>query len=66
MIKPIFILKIISKLVILFIFFTNLYSKPLHKYENAANISNYFSGILSISNNEYNSSYNFLKKTQWP
>ena len=62
MIKPIFILKIISKLVILFIFFTNLYSKPLHKYENAANISNYFSGILSISNNQYNSSYNFLKK----
>ena len=62
MIKLIFILKIISKLVILFIFFTNLYSKPLHKYENAANISNYFSGILSISNNQYNSSYNFLKK----
>ncbi len=56
------IIKLLSQILFLTIVFTSLNAKSLDKYNKASNISNYFSGILSISEDEHNKSYNFLKR----
>ena len=50
------------QIIIFIIFFSTLQAKSLDKFEKGADISNYFSGILLLDNNQYNESYRFLKK----
>ncbi len=63
-----FIFKKLSKIigpiifVIIFIFFSTLHAKNFEKYNNAENLSDYFSGILLLSQSKYSDSYDFLKK----
>ena len=46
------------------IFFSTLHAKKLDDYNNGKNISNYFTGILLLQDNNYEESYNFLKKLE--
>ena len=59
-------LKVKFKLIICFILFLNttnvILAKNLDKFSNAKDISNYFSGVLSINDNQYKKSYSYLKK----
>ena len=48
--------------VIIFIFFSTLQAKNLDKFNKAQSISDYFSGILHLSENQYSESNNFLKR----
>ena len=48
--------------VIIFMFFSTLQAKNLDKYNNANSIADYFSGILLLSQSNYQDSYKFLKK----
>ena len=43
-------------------FFSTLQAKNLDKFNDADRISDYFSGILLLNNNQYNESFKFLKK----
>ena len=54
--------KLITQLFFVIIFFSNLQAKNLDKFNNGDNISDYFSGILLLNDNQYNQSYKFLKK----
>ena len=44
------------------IFFTTVHAKNMDKFNDADRVSNYFSGILLLSENEYNESFKFLRK----
>jgi tetratricopeptide (TPR) repeat protein len=59
-------LKAQFKLIIYLFLFLNasniVLGKNLDKFSNAKDIHNYFSGILSISDNQYEQSYSYLKK----
>ena len=46
--------------VIIFLFTTQ--SKSLDKFDTADSVSNYFSGVLSFNDNEYDKSFKFFKK----
>ena len=48
--------------VIIFIFFSTLQAKNLDKFNKAQSISDYFLGILHLSENPYSKSNDFLKK----
>ena len=48
--------------VISFIFFSTLEAKNYDKFSKADNISDYFSGILLLNENQYGESSKFLKK----
>ena len=48
--------------VINLIFFSTLQAKNYDKFNNADSISNYFSGIIHLNQNEYDESYKYLKK----
>mgnify|MGYP001249199116 FL=1 len=50
--------------VIIFIFFSTSQAKNLDKFEKSNNISNYFFGILLLNENQYEKSYEFLKKLE--
>ncbi len=50
--------------VIILIFFSTSQAKNLDKFEKSNNISNYFSGILLFNENQYEKSYEFLKKLE--
>ena len=54
--------KIIGQIifVIIFLFTSNAYS--LDKFDSADSVSDYFSGILLLNENQYDESYQFLKK----
>ena len=58
-------LKAQFKLIIYFFLFINIpniiLAKNSDKFSDAGDISNYFSGILSINDNEYEKSYSYLK-----
>ena len=60
------LLKLTIKLTIqtffVIIFFSTLHAQNLDKFEKGEDISNYFSGILLLNENQYNESYLFLKK----
>ena len=55
-------LKLIAQLFFVIIFFSSLQAKNLDKFNNGDNISDYFSGLLLLNDNQYNQSYKFLKK----
>ena len=55
-------LKIIGQVIFVIIFFSTLEAKSSNKFNNADNISDYFSGILLLNDNQYNSSFKYLKK----
>ncbi len=48
--------------VINLIFFSTLQAKNYDKFNNADSVSNYFSGIIHLNQNEYDESYKYLKK----
>ena len=55
-------LKIIVQIIFVIIFFSTLEAKNLDKFNDADRVSDYFSGILLLNDNRYNSSSKFLKK----
>jgi tetratricopeptide (TPR) repeat protein len=58
-------LKLQFKLILFFLIFLNtsnfLLAKNIDKFSNSKDLSNYFSGIVAINDNQYQASYNFLK-----
>ena len=55
-------LKIIGQVIFVIIFLSTLEAKSSNKFNDADNISDYFSGILLLNDNQYNSSFKYLKK----
>jgi tetratricopeptide (TPR) repeat protein len=55
-------LKIIGQILFVIIFFSTSEAKNLDKFSKADRVSDYFSGILLLNDNQYNESYTFLKK----
>ena len=55
-------LKIIGQVIFVIIFFSTLEAKSSNKFNDADNISDYFSGILLLNDNQHNSSFKYLKK----
>ena len=56
------IVKFIVQIFFVIFFFSTLQAKNLDKYNKGNYIADYFSGILLLNDNQYNQSYNFLKK----
>ena len=58
-------LKVQFKLIIFFLYFINsfniLTAKNIDKFYQAKDITNYFSGILALNDNQYQKSYDYLK-----
>ena len=46
------------------IIFSNIHVKSLEKLIDGQNISNYFSGVLSLNKNDYNKTYSYLKNIE--
>jgi len=57
-----FSVKPIVQILFVIIFFSTLQAKNLDKFNEGSYISDYFSGILLLNDNQYNESYSFLKK----
>jgi len=57
-----FKIKTILHLFFVTIFFSTLQAKNLDKFSHGSRISNYFSGILLLEDNQYDKSYKFLKE----
>jgi len=57
-----FSIKLIAQILFVIIFFSTLHAKKLDKFNTGNHISDYFSGILLLNDNQYNESYKFLKK----
>ena len=55
-------LKIIGQVIFVIIFFSTLEAKSSNKFNNADRVSDYFSGILLLNDNQYADSFRFLKK----
>jgi tetratricopeptide (TPR) repeat protein len=55
-------LKIIGQIIFVIIFFSTLQAKNLNKFNEAENVSDYFSGILLLNSNLYDESFRFLKR----
>ena len=55
-------IKLILQIFFVIIFFSTLSAKNLDKFNEGDYISDYFSGILLLNDNQYNKSYKFLKK----
>ena len=55
-------LKIIGQIIFVIIFFSTLHAKNLNKFNQKDRVSNYFSGILLLNDNNYDESLKFLKK----
>ncbi|MDB3858060.1 tetratricopeptide repeat protein [Pelagibacteraceae bacterium] len=56
------LIKSILHLLFVIIFFSSLNAKNLDKFNQGSQISNYFSGVLLLNDNQYEESYKFLKK----
>ncbi len=56
------IFKPIVQILFVIIFFSTLQAKNLDKFNEGSYVSDYFSGILLLNDNQYNESYSFLKK----
>ena len=52
----------IAQILFVIIFFSTLQAKNLDKFNEGSYISDYFSGILLLNDNQYTESYSFLKK----
>jgi tetratricopeptide (TPR) repeat protein len=57
-----FSVKSIAQILFVIIFFSTLQAKNLDKFNEGSYISDYFSGILLLNDNQYTESYSFLKK----
>ena len=57
-----FKLKLTVQIFFVIIFFSALQAKNLDKFNDEDNISDYFSGILLLNDNQYAESYKFLKR----
>ena len=55
-------IKIIVQIIFVIIFFSTLQAKNLNKFNEADHVSDYFSGILLLNDNQYRESFKFLKK----
>ena len=55
-------IKLIVQILFVIIFFSTLQAKNLDKFNEGSYVSDYFSGILLLNDNQYNESYSFLKK----
>ena len=55
-------LKIIGQIIFVIIFFSTLHAKNLDKFNHADSVSDYFSGILLLNDNQYEESSKFLRK----
>ncbi len=55
-------LKSIGLAIFVITFLFTSYAKSLDKFDRADHVSDYFAGILSFNENEYNESYKFFKK----
>tara|TARA_B100000965_G_scaffold347453_1_gene319562 strand:+ start:51 stop:1745 length:1695 start_codon:yes stop_codon:yes gene_type:complete len=56
------IVKLIVQIFFVIFFFSTLQAKNLDKFKEGSYISDYFSGILLLNDNQYDESYSFLKK----
>ena len=56
------IYKTIGQIFFVIIFLSTPSAKSLDKFNKAENVSNYFSGILLLNNNQYEGSLKYLKK----
>ena len=56
------LIKSILHLLFVTIFFSTLHAKNIDKFNQGSQISNYFSGVLLLNDNQYEESYKFLKK----
>ncbi len=56
------LIRIILQIFFLYTLVFTSSSVSLEKYYRGDTISNYFSGVISLQNNEYEDSYNFFKK----
>ncbi len=54
--------KIILQTFLVIIFFSTLHARNLDKFDKGSYISDYFSGILLLNNNQYDQSYRYLRK----
>ena len=54
--------KITASILIVIIFLSTPSVKSLDKFNKADSFSDYFSGILLLNENQYEKSFNFLKK----
>ena len=54
--------KIIATIIFVIIFLSTSPARSLDKFYKADSISDYFSGILLLNENQYNDSFNYLKK----
>ena len=57
-----FIIKITVPAFFVIIILSTTSAKSLDKFNNADRVSDYFSGILLLNENQYEKSFNFLKK----
>ena len=57
-----FLNKTILPILFVIIFLSTSQAKPLDKFNRADRVSDYFSGILLLNENQYEKSFNFLKK----
>jgi tetratricopeptide (TPR) repeat protein len=55
-------LKIIGQVIFVIIFFSTLEAKNLNKFNKADHVSDYFSGILLLNDNQYSESFRFFKR----
>ena len=55
-------IKIIGQIIFVIIFFSTVHAKDLDKFNEADQISDYFSGILLLNDNKYDESFKFLRK----
>ena len=57
-----FIYKTIGQIFFVIMFLSTSHVKSLDKFDKAKNVSNYFSGILLLNDNQYEDSLRYLKK----
>ena len=54
--------KIIGQIIFVIMFFSTIQAKNLDRFNKEGHISDYFSGILLLNDNQYSESLKFLKK----
>jgi Flp pilus assembly protein TadD len=55
-------LKIIGQIIFVIIFFSTIEAKNLDEFNKADRVSDYFSGIILLNDNQYSEAFDFLKK----
>jgi tetratricopeptide (TPR) repeat protein len=55
-------LKIVGQIIFVIIFFSTVQAKNLDKFNEASRVSDYFSGVILLNNNQYKESFKYLKK----